>query len=97
MWAYLEIAGLTILIKIASSAERQNRTIRRSYGADSLSDLSAPRALVALTRGKMKGSPLVNGLLLVVLERWRMLNYEWTFHRILAVAINPFVKYQSCG
>ena len=47
MWAYLEIAGLTILIKIASSAERQNRTIRRSYGADSLSDLSAPRALVA--------------------------------------------------
>ena len=45
MWAYLEITGLTILIKIASSAERQNRTIRRSYGADSLSDLSAPRAL----------------------------------------------------
>jgi hypothetical protein len=45
MWAYLEIIGLTILIKIASSAERQNRTIRRSYGADSLSDLSAPRAL----------------------------------------------------
>ena len=45
MWAYLEITGLTILIKIASSTERQNRTIRRSYGADSLSDLSAPRAL----------------------------------------------------
>ena len=45
MWAYLEITGLIILIKIASSAEWQNRTIRRSYGADSLSDLSAPRAL----------------------------------------------------
>jgi hypothetical protein len=47
MWAYLEITGLTILIKIASSTERQNRTIRRSYGADSLLDLSAPRALDA--------------------------------------------------
>jgi hypothetical protein len=47
MWAYLEIAGLTILIKIASSVERQNRTLRRSYGADSLSDMSAPRALAS--------------------------------------------------
>jgi hypothetical protein len=34
----------------------------------------------------MKGSPLVNGLFLVVLERWRMLNYEWTCHRILTAA-----------
>jgi hypothetical protein len=45
MWAYLEIAGLTILIKTVSSVERQNSTLRQSYGADNLSDMFAPRAL----------------------------------------------------